>query len=351
MPSDACLKDHLNGKKHKKNAKKSDLEDTSEAAVILRVGSNAGTDVEIVDASDVAGSEEVSNKLKCEACDFKAANEKVMSIHVKGKKHRNRVIEAANRAKKAAAKAVSEGTSASEVSPLDALVAGDAADATPTSEWYCKVCKKDMSSQKVLTKHLKSSKHKKALKRADFAVANSDTVSVNASKSDKQRQREGKRTEARKNEVDAVKASDAFDNEHLRDAWVTFGLHSELIALLNEKGFLAPTDVQLAAIPAAIRDGRDILGAAHTGSGKTLAFGLPVLHSLLQIRDANEALTEEEEFAQRQLHTLIIAPTRELALQVQSLSLSIFFSDNLFSYNLFFYFLLFSYNLSSYVYT
>jgi len=44
-------------------------------------------------------------------------------------------------------------------------------------------------------------------------------------------------------------------------------------------------------LPTAIRDKRDVLGAAETGSGKTLAFGIPLLHHLMEDKNRNIAVT------------------------------------------------------------
>lgn len=74
---------------------------------------------------------------------------------------------------------------------------------------------------------------------------------------------------------------------------------------LAEKGYLAPTAIQSAAIPA-ILQGRDVVGSARTGSGKTAAFALPLL----------QQLAEAPFHAPRRVRGLILVPTRELAMQV-----------------------------------
>jgi len=89
----------------------------------------------------------------------------------------------------------------------------------------------------------------------------------------------------------------------------SLGFSSALLPALSraiaEKGYLAPTAIQTAAIPA-ILQGRDIVGSAQTGSGKTAAFALPMLHQLAQ---APAGTT-------RRVRGLILVPTRELAAQV-----------------------------------
>ena len=108
-------------------------------------------------------------------------------------------------------------------------------------------------------------------------------------------------------------------------AWRGLELHPAIEAALGRLGFEAPTHVQAECLPAAIRDRRDVIGAAQTGSGKTLAFGLPIMQRLLQDRQqAQQAQQQGEEQQQGDerpqamspLRALILAPTRELALQV-----------------------------------
>lgn len=77
---------------------------------------------------------------------------------------------------------------------------------------------------------------------------------------------------------------------------------------MAEKGYLAPTAIQSAAIPA-ILQGRDVVGSAQTGSGKTAAFALPLLQQLAQTPAAANA-------PRRSVRGLILVPTRELAAQV-----------------------------------
>jgi ATP-dependent RNA helicase DDX24/MAK5 len=128
--------------------------------------------------------------------------------------------------------------------------------------------------------------------------------------------REDERRENRESELASIQAKDTFDNEHMKGAWETFGLHSKLISALDDRGYVAPTDVQFMAIPATIRQGRDVLGAAHTGSGKTLAFAIPILHFLLEEKDKQAEEGIEDDYESRSLKALVVTPTRELAMQV-----------------------------------
>jgi ATP-dependent helicase YprA (DUF1998 family) len=84
-------------------------------------------------------------------------------------------------------------------------------------------------------------------------------------------------------------------------------LHPKICEGLMKQGFQKPTPIQAATLPPAILGRRNIVGAAATGSGKTLAYLIPLLQYLL-----DDGLEGEK----KPLRGLIIAPTRELALQV-----------------------------------
>ena len=80
-----------------------------------------------------------------------------------------------------------------------------------------------------------------------------------------------------------------------------FDISEKLLANIASKGYKAPTPIQDQAIEP-IQEGRDIIGIANTGTGKTAAFLIPLIEKIL--KDRNQGV-------------LIIAPTRELANQIQ----------------------------------
>jgi ATP-dependent RNA helicase RhlE len=84
------------------------------------------------------------------------------------------------------------------------------------------------------------------------------------------------------------------------------GLPDSLLHALTAHKFTSPTPIQVDAIPPLLK-GRDLLGIAQTGSGKTFAFALPILTHLM---------AEPRRPAPFQTRALILAPTRELALQI-----------------------------------
>jgi len=84
------------------------------------------------------------------------------------------------------------------------------------------------------------------------------------------------------------------------------GLAEPILRTVTEEGYTTPTPIQSAVIPAML-SGRDILGTAQTGTGKTAAFTLPLLHKVH---------TDGKQAPGKCCTALILAPTRELALQI-----------------------------------
>ncbi len=86
-------------------------------------------------------------------------------------------------------------------------------------------------------------------------------------------------------------------------------------ALANE-GYTEPTPIQQQAIPM-ILNGKDILGSAQTGTGKTAAFALPILQILNESKEpVKPNIKRSKQRRQKKIKSLILTPTRELALQV-----------------------------------
>ncbi|MEY2840091.1 MAG: hypothetical protein RJB60_2390, partial [Pseudomonadota bacterium] len=91
------------------------------------------------------------------------------------------------------------------------------------------------------------------------------------------------------------------------------GLNPVLCKALADSGYTTPTGVQIRAIPAAM-NGSDLRVASNTGSGKTAAFMLPALERIIAARRDNQGAANKGRVAGPRV--LILAPTRELALQV-----------------------------------
>ncbi|MCQ8183837.1 DEAD/DEAH box helicase [Parvularcula maris] len=86
----------------------------------------------------------------------------------------------------------------------------------------------------------------------------------------------------------------------------TLGLAEPILRAVKAEGYETPTKIQAQAIPA-LMDDRDLLGIAQTGTGKTAAFTLPTLHYLQE---------ERQKLVPKTPRVLVLAPTRELALQI-----------------------------------
>ncbi len=82
------------------------------------------------------------------------------------------------------------------------------------------------------------------------------------------------------------------------------GLSGEVVKTITEMGFETPTPIQEQAIPILLKGDTDLVGLAQTGTGKTAAFGLP----LIELVDSSNKITQ----------ALVVAPTRELSVQITS---------------------------------
>ena len=80
------------------------------------------------------------------------------------------------------------------------------------------------------------------------------------------------------------------------------GLSEEMLSALALKGFKAPSPIQALTIPKLLTGTKDLIGQAQTGTGKTAAFGIPI------IENAEEGCKKPQ--------ALILAPTRELSMQI-----------------------------------
>ena len=96
-------------------------------------------------------------------------------------------------------------------------------------------------------------------------------------------------------------------------SFATLGLSEAIVRAVSEQGYTTPTPIQAQAIPAVLGGG-DLLAGAQTGTGKTAGFTLPLLQRLSTDK-VGAALRNKS--APRAIRALILAPTRELAAQVE----------------------------------
>ncbi|NSL88380.1 DEAD/DEAH box helicase [Chitinophaga solisilvae] len=85
------------------------------------------------------------------------------------------------------------------------------------------------------------------------------------------------------------------------------GLIEPILKAIKNEGYTTPTPIQVQSIPIVL-EGKDLLGCAQTGTGKTAAFAIPILQQLYKTRSASEGY--------KHIRTLILTPTRELAMQI-----------------------------------
>ena len=96
----------------------------------------------------------------------------------------------------------------------------------------------------------------------------------------------------------------ASETNNIKISFADFNLDQSLFEGIEAMGYTEPTPIQAKAIPA-ILDQRDLIGCAQTGTGKTAAFVIPIIHRILRSPEEKKGV-----------NTLVIVPTRELALQI-----------------------------------
>ncbi|MCR2816312.1 DEAD/DEAH box helicase [Microbacterium jiangjiandongii] len=121
------------------------------------------------------------------------------------------------------------------------------------------------------------------------------------------------KTKAQQDHVDVVHErlqAEAVQAVEVADvSFSSLGLGDNIVRVLKDLGAPSPFPIQAATI-APILEGKDVLARGRTGSGKTIAFGAPLVESLLRSQDG-----KRREFG-RKPKALVLAPTRELALQI-----------------------------------
>ncbi|WP_163322059.1 DEAD/DEAH box helicase [Draconibacterium mangrovi] len=84
-------------------------------------------------------------------------------------------------------------------------------------------------------------------------------------------------------------------------------LHPAILKALRDENYSEPTSIQAQAIPLVL-ERNDVLGSAQTGTGKTAAFAIPIIQHLIN--------TAQHEKGKRRIKSLVVTPTRELAIQI-----------------------------------
>jgi superfamily II DNA/RNA helicase len=111
----------------------------------------------------------------------------------------------------------------------------------------------------------------------------------------------------------AIDTTNVAAGPELTSSFDTLGLAPEIVRSIGHAGYPSPTEVQLRTVPQALA-GHDLMVSSQTGSGKTAAFVWPALQRILDARnDPAKRRPKGQSFGPR---VLVLAPTRELAMQV-----------------------------------
>lgn len=158
-------------------------------------------------------------------------------------------------------------------------------------------------------KKKKKQKKKKKSKQQTETTENQTIIRPPQEEKEGQDQRKAPKRQT-KNWTDAALSGSEERNSDM-SAWKDLFVPSAVLKALSSLGFTSPTPIQALALPPAIRDRMDILGAAETGSGKTLAFGIPMIHTILEWKDGSEKTAEPGDTEEEQLEDNGMEPSEE----------------------------------------
>lgn len=157
----------------------------------------------------------------------------------------------------------------------------------------------------------------------EYCLQNNKNIDSNDKKRKKTSKKKNKKLKTKPNQQKTDKTIDGLESgseeeedtevvhKKLRKSmhlWESLNIEEPILKALEEMSFTTPTPIQEKAIKVAVEDKFDILGAAETGSGKTLAFGIPLLTHIMKDKSTDDS---------PKLRALVVAPTRELAIQVK----------------------------------
>ncbi|KAI1895420.1 hypothetical protein AGOR_G00106100 [Albula goreensis] len=201
-----------------------------------------------------------------------------------GSENKEETTQPAKKKKKKKKRKGKELSQPSEMSSFEVKALEEHKEETLDESTELENCVSPEDSQITQTKLQKTNKKKKAKKEptAEVVEPSTNTEPAKATKLPKKQA---------KNWTNAA-LSGKFGSETDVSAWKDLFVPEPVLQALGCLGFSSPTPIQALTLPPAIRDRMDILGAAETGSGKTLSFGIPMIHSILEWRRAQEMQDE-----------------------------------------------------------
>ena len=197
---------------------------------------------------------------------------------------------------------------------------------TGTVKWYDKkkgfgFITSDMNSADVFLHHTALQPHE------DVQIVPGDRITFTIQKKEKGLAALGVKRFEQEKELDTLEEKRfAKENKILQSNQISNGinftdlnLNPELLHAIRDAGYVNPTPIQVQAIPIVLK-GQDLLGCAQTGTGKTAAFALPTLQRLSKTSDnqnRSNVINNNKKRLLRRVRVLVLAPTRELAIQIE----------------------------------
>ncbi|KAM4543240.1 ATP-dependent RNA helicase DDX24 [Odontesthes bonariensis] len=158
---------------------------------------------------------------------------------------------------------------------------------TPKESLDASVQSSESSKAKMKDKKKKKKKSRQLTGEGEVAEEQPNLESPSEKEKSSQGKLSKKPKKQAKNWTNAARSGPGDKNSDV-SAWKDLFVPSPVLKALSSLGFGSPTPIQALALPPAIRDHMDILGAAETGSGKTIAFGIPMINAILEWKNSSE---------------------------------------------------------------
>jgi len=185
---------------------------------------------------------------------------------------------------------------------------------TGTVKWYNEkkgfgFITSDMNSEDVFLHHTALQQHE------DVSIVSGDRITFTIQTQEKGPAALEVKRFAEENEILHPRKRDIAADIEVK--FTDLDLKPEILHAIRDAGYIDPTPIQAQAIPIVL-NGQDLLGCAQTGTGKTAAFALPMLQRLMNTtsKDRLNIINNNKYKITRKIRVLVLAPTRELAIQI-----------------------------------